>query len=101
MIQCMKLIPTVTLRNGNVVKEENTGITLSLSVSCPVLDKLDAIKREDYLNERRYQAAYALANEFHVCSDDEREKKEKAKLFRSESMQEQEYHIRLKRPSLY
>lgn len=57
--------------------EENTGITLSFSMSCPALDKLNAIKREDYPNERRYQAAYTLANEFQVYSDGEREKKEK------------------------
>lgn len=60
-----------------VGSEENAGITLSFSVSCPALDKLNAIKREDYPNERRYQAAYTLANEFHVYSDEEREKKEK------------------------
>lgn len=55
--------------------EENTGITLSFSVNSPALDKLNAIKREDYPNERRYQAAYILAKEFHVYSDDEHEKK--------------------------
>lgn len=57
--------------------EESTGITLNFSVSCPALDKLNAIKREDYANERRYQAAYTLANEFHTYSDEECEKKEK------------------------
>lgn len=49
-----------------VESEENTEITLSFSVSCPALEKLNAIKREDYPNERRYQAAYTLANEFHT-----------------------------------
>lgn len=57
--------------------EKNAGIALSFSVSCPALDKLNAIKREDYPNERRYQAAYTLANEFHTYSDEERERKEK------------------------
>lgn len=60
-----------------VESEENTGITLNFSVSCPALDKLNEIKREDYPNVRRYQATYTLANEFHVYSDEEREKKEK------------------------
>ena len=60
-----------------VESEENTGITLSFQVSCPALDKLNAIKREDYANERRYQAAYILANEFHTYSDEEHERKEK------------------------
>lgn len=65
------------LEEEYVKSEENAGLTLSFSVSCPALDKLNAIKREDYPNERRYQAAYTLANEFHVYSDEEREKKEK------------------------
>lgn len=57
--------------------EGNTEITLSFSMSCLAIDKLDAIKREDYPNERRYQAAHTLSNEFQVYSDEEPEKKEK------------------------
>ena len=54
----------------NAEDEENTGITLRLSVNCPALDKLDAIKREDYLNQRRFDAAHTLANEFRVYADE-------------------------------
>lgn len=43
---------------------EKTGITLNFSVNRPALDKLNAIKREDYPNQRRYDAAYTLANDF-------------------------------------
>lgn len=63
----------------NAEGEENTGITLSFSVNCPALDKLDAIKRKDYLNQRRYEAAYTLANEFRVYADEERKQKEDAR----------------------
>lgn len=58
--------------------KSNAGITLNISVECPALDKLDEIKEEDYPNKRRYNAAYTLANEFLVYSNDEYEKKEKA-----------------------
>lgn len=58
---------------------ENTGIILGLSVNCPALDKLDAIKREDYLNQRRFDAAYTLANEFRIYADEERKQKEDAR----------------------
>ena len=58
--------------------KNNAGITLNISVECPALDKLDEIKEEDYPNKRRYNAAYTLANEFLIYSNDEYEKKEKA-----------------------
>lgn len=63
----------------NAEDEENTGITLRLSVNCPALDKLDAIKREDYLNQRRFDAAHTLANEFRVYADEEHKQKEDAR----------------------
>ena len=53
-------------------------ITFDVSVECPALDKLDAIREEDYPNKRRYNAAYTLANEFVIYCDDDSEKKEKA-----------------------
>ena len=59
--------------------KNNAGITLNISVECPALDKLDEIKEEDYPNKRRYNAAYTLANEFLIYSNDEYEKKEKAR----------------------
>ena len=58
--------------------KNNAGITLNISLECPALDKLDEIKEEDYPNKRRYNAAYTLANEFLIYSNDEYEKKEKA-----------------------
>lgn len=63
----------------NEENEENTGITLCFSVNCPALDKLDTIKREDYPNQRRFDAAYTLANEFRVYADEERKQKEDAR----------------------
>ena len=51
---------------------------MNISLECPALDKLDEIKEEDYPNKRRYNAAYTLANEFLIYSNDEYEKKEKA-----------------------
>lgn len=54
-------------------------ITLNFSVECPALDRLNAIKEENYPNKRRYNAAYTLANEFIIYSNDEYEKKEKAR----------------------
>lgn len=58
-------------------KAADNGITLSLSVECPALDKLEAIKEIDFPNKRRYNAAYTLANEFICYSSDEYEQKEK------------------------
>lgn len=58
-------------------KAADNGITLSLSVECPALDKLEAIKETDFPNKRRYNAAYTLANEFICYSSDEYEQKEK------------------------
>lgn len=63
----------------NAEDEENTGITLRFSVNCPALDRLDAIKREDYLNQRRFDAAHTLANEFRVYAYEERKQKEDAR----------------------
>ena len=48
---------------------------MNISLECPALDKLDEIKEEDYPNKRRYNAAYTLANEFLIYSNDEYEKK--------------------------
>ena len=59
--------------------EGETGITLNFSVNCPALDKLDAIKREDYPNQRRYDAAYTLENEFRVYADEDYKQKEDAR----------------------
>lgn len=60
--------------------EENgsESIGISLSVECPALDKLEAIKESDFPNKRRYNAAYTLANEFLIYSDEEYQKHEKA-----------------------
>ena len=58
-------------------KAAGGGITLSLSVECPALDKLEAIKESDFPNKRRYNAAYTLANEFICYSSDEYEQREK------------------------
>lgn len=58
-------------------KDAGGGITLSLSVECPALDKLEAIKESDFPNKRRYNAAYTLANEFICYSSDEYKQKEK------------------------
>lgn len=55
--------------------ESNAEITLNISVECP---EVDEIREEDYPNKRRYNAAYTLANEFLIYSNDEYEKKEKA-----------------------
>ena len=63
----------------NAEDEENTGITLRLSVNCPALDKLDAIKREDYPNQRRFDAAYTLANELRAYANEEDKQKEDAR----------------------
>ena len=43
-------------------KDAGGGITLSLSVECPALDKLEAIKESDFPNKRRYNAAYYDGN---------------------------------------
>ena len=43
-------------------KAAGGGITLSLSVECPALDKLEAIKESDFPNKRRYNAAYYDGN---------------------------------------
>lgn len=53
-------------------------ISLQFSVECPALDKLEEIKEENYPNKRRYNAAYALANEFLCYSDKEVERRDKA-----------------------
>lgn len=58
-------------------KAADNGITLSLSVECPALDKLEAIKETNFPNKRRYNAAYTLANEFICYSSNEYEQKEK------------------------
>ena len=58
-------------------KAADTGITLSLSVECPALDRLEAIKESDFPNKRRFNAAYTLANEFICYSSDEYEQREK------------------------
>ena len=55
-----------------------TSIGLSFSVECPALDKLEAIKESDYPNKRRYNAAYTLANEFLIYSNEEYKNQEKA-----------------------
>lgn len=49
-------------------------ITVSFTVECPALDKLDEIKESDYPNKRQYDAAYKLANELIIYFD----KKQKA-----------------------
>lgn len=56
---------------------EQTPLSFKISVECPALDKLEAIKESDYPNKRRYNAAYTLANEFLCYSDEECEKREK------------------------
>jgi hypothetical protein len=53
-------------------------IGVSISVECPALDKLEAIKESDYPNKRRYNAAYTLANEFICYTSEECEKREKS-----------------------
>ena len=55
-----------------------TSIGLSFSVECPALDKLEAIKESDYPNKRRYNAAYTLANESLIYSNEEYKNQEKA-----------------------
>ncbi len=57
----------------------NAEITIDFSVECPALDKLDKIREEDYLNKRRYNAVYTLANELVFYGDSEYEKKLKAR----------------------
>ena len=57
---------------------DSVNIGLTLSVECPALDKLEAIKESDYPNKRRYNAAYALANEFICYTSEECEKREKS-----------------------
>ena len=58
-------------------KDAGGGITLSLSVECPALDKPEEIKESDFPNKRRYNAAYTLANEFICYGSDEYEQREK------------------------
>ena len=58
-------------------KDAGGGITLSLSVECPALDKPEEIKESDFPNKRRYNAAYTLENEFICYSSDEHEQREK------------------------
>ncbi|MCI6771200.1 MAG: hypothetical protein MR567_04450 [Oscillospiraceae bacterium] len=59
-------------------RAENGDIPLVFSVECPALDKLDEIKKEDFPNKRRYNAAYTLANQFLIYCDSDDEKKDKA-----------------------
>lgn len=56
----------------------SVNIGLTISVECPALDKLDAIKESSYPNKRRYNAVYTLANEFICYSSEECEKREKS-----------------------
>ncbi len=66
--------------SSSIVPEEiNIPITLSFSVECPALDKLDAIKESDYPNKRLYEAAckkVKLETGLIICSDDEIKNKE-------------------------
>ena len=58
--------------------DNDAGIIWDVSVECPALDRLEQIRKEDYPNKRRYNAAYTLADEFTIYLDDDDEKKEKA-----------------------
>lgn len=53
-------------------------ISLQFSVECPTLDKLEEIREENYPNKRRFNAAYALANEFLCYSNNDVEQRDKA-----------------------
>lgn len=57
---------------------DSVNIGLIFSVECPALDKLQAIKESDFPNKRRYNAAYNLANEFLIYSNEEYKNQEKA-----------------------
>ncbi|WMJ22901.1 hypothetical protein RBG61_13050 [Paludicola sp. MB14-C6] len=52
-------------------------IPISFIVECPALDELEKIREADFPNKRRYNAAYTLASEFDIYSDDEYEQSEK------------------------
>lgn len=67
-----ELVTTVPQNNAPA----NIGIKLTLE--CPALDKLKAIKESDYKNKRRYNAAYNLANDFRFYTDKEHEEQEKS-----------------------
>lgn len=63
--------------NGPAVTSAPT-VSLQFSVECPAIDKLEAIKEENYPNKRRYNAAYTLANDFLCYCDKEVERRDKA-----------------------
>lgn len=65
-----------TYESGN--NHGSASIGVSFSVECPALDKLEAIKESDFPNKRRYNAAYTLANEFLIYSNEEYKNQEKA-----------------------
>lgn len=62
----------------NAVSSAAPSISLSVSVECPALDRLEEIREENYPNKRRYNAAYTLANEFICYSNKEVEQRDKA-----------------------
>ncbi len=59
----------------NAVLEE---LSLSLTITIPAFDRLEAIKESDFPNKRRYNAAYALAADFVQYRDEAYERREKA-----------------------